>query len=263
MVQPDTFVVHPYHPDLLRRPEPPMATMLRDIPRQALAWNLFRTLEQVAPPVWLRLLVASLIGFPEGGIGAPQTVRVSCWAALPHPPAASLRRGRRGTVDVDVLIETEVCVVALATPSLEELASPLLMDTPAGSLLDLAEATGWHAGRRRAYVGVVIPPEADPGRWRSRVLRRASLVSRLVRANAGGDTNLAGVGVTSWPAQLEMLRTLAETEALPVGERRIAADTAAWMDHMLVRLARRRWGQHETRPSVSGNRLRVAGGEAR
>lgn len=48
------FVVAPHHPDRLRRPLPTLVAPGHDAFRHALTWNVFRTLELISPPFWLR-----------------------------------------------------------------------------------------------------------------------------------------------------------------------------------------------------------------
>ncbi len=232
------FVVQPYHPDLLRCPDPLTSRLLSDRTRHALTWNVFRTLEQTAPSVWLRFFVARLAGLTDGGAGAPHTVRVSCWTSLPPSPRATLRRGRRVSIPVDVLVETETAAVALAVPPIETLTSPLLSDTQEGSLYDMAEAAMWFAGRRAAFVGIILPLGTDEEVWKPRVRRRGAIVSHLLDASAPG-TNLQGVGAMSWRDLDQVLEDVTCAASLPEAERRRAGDTLTWMRRTTTVPARR------------------------
>lgn len=226
-----TLFVQPYHPDVLRQPVPLFNAAARDRQRVALVWNTFRTLEQIAPPFWLRRLVARLHGLPPGGTGAPQTVRVSCWRDLPLTPQACLRRARHGTVSVDAFIETEESVVALACPADDRL-PVLASDTADGNLLDVVEAMSWAAGSRRLYAGVVLPPEGDPQRWEARLTHRARTVMRLL-AGDSLTANVRGIGVTTWPAIAALVDEVAEAGVLDARERQIGAETARWLQRGL------------------------------
>src|SRR5688500_11532959 len=129
--------------------------------RHALTWNSFRTLEQIAPSLWMRPLLARCAGLSDGYDSAPHVVSVSCWSRIAPTPSAMLRRGRREPMPVDVIVETDDTVVSFITPSPEDLLARVLSETAEGGLLDLAEATAWLAGTRHAYLGIVLPVEAD------------------------------------------------------------------------------------------------------
>ena len=77
----DQFVISPHHPDPLRRRIPRAAAADRDRFQQALTWNVFRTLEMVAPAYWLRRFHTRLTGQPS--LVAPQIVQVQLWRRLP------------------------------------------------------------------------------------------------------------------------------------------------------------------------------------
>jgi hypothetical protein len=129
--------------------------------RHALTWNVFRTLEQIAPSFWMRPLVARMGSLEEDYGSAPHVCAISCWAQLAPAPQAVLRRARQMPVRADVVIETDDTVISLLVPSLAELTNTVLSDTAAGGLLDIVEATSVLAGVRAAYAGVVLPVGAD------------------------------------------------------------------------------------------------------
>jgi hypothetical protein len=113
--KPDPFrlLVSPYHPDTLRYPSSGLATTPSDRLRHALTWNVFRTLEQIAPSIWMRPLVARATGLPEAYTSAPHITAVTCWSNLQPAPNATLRRGRRHSVPVSAIIDTDDTVITL------------------------------------------------------------------------------------------------------------------------------------------------------
>ena len=61
----EQFVIAPHHPDRLRRPAPTLGGASAERFAQAVAWNIFRTLELVTPSFWLRRLHLRLTGEPS------------------------------------------------------------------------------------------------------------------------------------------------------------------------------------------------------
>jgi hypothetical protein len=227
------LLVSPYHPDTLRYPAPGPVVRATDRLRHALTWNVFKTLEQIAPGVWMRPLIARCAGLPEGYNSAPHVAAVTCWSDLKPAPSAMLRRGRRNGVPVDVVIETDDTLVAVLTPSQQDLLARVVSDTADDGLLDLAEATACLAGTRSAYVTVVLPVAADEEVWSARVRRRAERVLRVLNASGRTASNIRGIGVTTWAALHELLCDTSASRFIPVNEQRIAATTAGWMGERL------------------------------
>jgi hypothetical protein len=233
--RPDAFrlLVSPYHPDTLRYPASGPAITPNDRLRHALTWNVFKTLEQIAPSVWMRPLVARATGLPDGYRSAPHITSVTCWSNLQPAPAAVLRRGRRHTVPVSAIIDTDDTVITFLAPSPTEMLDTVLSETADGGLLDVTEATAYLAGTRSAYVSVVLPIEVEEQVWAPRVRRRAERVGRVLSSSGRNPENIRGIGATTWPALHELLAEIARSRFLAKSEQRCALTTADWMAERL------------------------------
>ena len=229
--KPDAFrlLVSPYHPDTLRYPSPGPATTQSDRLRHALTWNVFKTLEQIAPSVWMRPLVAKATGLPDGYSSAPHIAAVTCWTNLQPAPNAMLRRGRRHNVPVSAIIDTDDTVITFLTPSPTEMLDRVLSETAEGGLLDVAEATAYLAGTRSAYVSVVLPIEVEEQVWAPRVRRRADRVSRVLSSSGRNPKNIRGIGATTWSALHALLAEVAQSGFISKSEQRCALTTLEWM----------------------------------
>jgi hypothetical protein len=228
------LLVSAYHPDILRFPRAASGTAADDRLRHTLTWNVFKTLEQVAPTVWMRPLVARCAGLPERYDSAPQTTAVTCWPTLAPAPSAMLRRGRRCGVHVNVLIDTDDTVITCLTPSPDELVARVLSETAEDGLLDVAEATAYVAGTRSAYVSVVLPFEVDEDTWTGRVRQRTERVRRLVAAGDHSPANVRGIGVTTWGTLRELLIEAAASRFIPRSEQLCALQAAQWVGERLA-----------------------------
>ena len=243
--KPDAFrlLVSPYHPDTLRYPASGAAVTPSDRLRHALTWNVFKTLEQIAPSIWMRPLVARATGLPEGYNSAPHITAVACWPNLQPAPTAMLRRGRRHSVPVSAIIDTDDTVITFLAPSPTEMLDNVLSETSEGGLLDVGEATAYLAGTRSAYVSVVLPIEVEEQVWASRVRRRAERVARILSSSGRGPDNIRGIGATTWSALHELLSDVAQSRFISKSEQRCATTTVEWMrerlkiDRTLQRLA--------------------------
>jgi hypothetical protein len=235
------LLISAHHPDTLRYPVAgPIATP-SDRLRHALTWNMFKTLEQIAPSVWMRSLVARCAGLPEGYNSAPQVGMVTCWSSLELPPSARLRRGKRHPVPVSVIVDTDDTVVSLLTPAQDDLLNRVSSDSAEDVLLEVAEATAWLAGTRSAYVGVILPIEADENVWIPRVQQRAERVKRVLEASERAPVNIRGIGATTWHALHDLLSEVAASSFIADSERRYALTAVEWMGaHLRTHLHRQR-----------------------
>ena len=234
------FLVSPYHPDSLRYPESVPVTTPSERLRHAFTWNVFKTLEQVAPSLWMRLLIARGVGLPDNYDSAPHIAKVTCWPNLKPAPSAMLRRARVQSLPVNAVIDTDDTVVTLLTPGPSELLDRILSETAADGLVNVADATAWLAGTRSAYVSVVLPIESDNHEWIDRVKRRAERAHRVLLAEGRGPTNLRGIGAITWPALQALLTEVEQSPFIADSERRWVHLTAAWMKERLDYVGRDR-----------------------
>ena len=205
-----------------------------------MTWNVFKTLEQVAPSLWMRLLIARSVGWPDHYNSAPHIAKVACWPNLETAPSAILRRGRPQSVPVNVVIDTDDTVVTLLTPGPSEMLDRVLSDTSADGLVNVAQATSWLAGTRSAYISVVLPLESDSQQWIDRVQRRADQAHRVLLAHGRAPANLRGIGAVTWTRLHELLTELEASDFIHDSERRLVQMTAAWMKERLELLGRDR-----------------------
>jgi hypothetical protein len=218
----ETFVIAPHHPDRLGRPQGRLGALEHDRFQQALTWNVFRTLELIAPAFWLRRVHTRMTG--EASPPPPQIVRVSLWRPLPLPPIHRID-GARPDVVADVAIETEHAVWTLiVAPGSHD----GLEDVPA----QVADAGAWLAGAREHYLGVIEPHTSDVsfgGVLKRRYARSAE--SLELRSSARGPARPASTrfGVLEWRDLTAVLQECQEAESLPAIERALARNAVDWL----------------------------------
>jgi hypothetical protein len=219
----DRFVIAPHHPDRLRRPAAPLNAPSDERFQQALMWNIFRTLELVAPSFWLRRLHVRLTG--DASLVPPQTVRVHLWRDLPLPAVQRIDGGRSHVIG-DVVIETEHAVWTLMADS----RSCNLLDSEATAAI--VDAGGWFAGVRQHHCGVIESPE------RNRSLRSV-LQTRYSRSGDSAPLRSATRGPATpppvrwggieWSELAAVLQDCSEAATLPPIERALARNALEWL----------------------------------
>lgn len=218
----ETFIIAPHHPDRLDRPQGRLGALERDRFQQALTWNVFRSLELIAPAFWLRRVHARMTG--EASPAPPQIMRVSLWRPLPLPPIHRID-GARPDVVADVVLETEHAVWTLVV-ALE--GNHAFDDVPA----QIADAGAWLAGAREHYLGVIETRTSDVsfgGVLKRRYARSAE--SLELRSSARGPARPASTrfGVLEWRDLTAVLQECQEAESLTAIERALARNAVDWL----------------------------------
>jgi hypothetical protein len=221
-------ILHAHHPDRLRWPA---AGAEADRLRQALVWNVFRTLALLPPAFWLRRLQARV-----GGAGTPdptaQLMSIRLWQPLPLPPAQRLADAAGSDATADIVIETEHSVWTLGVSGDDGL-SWLEGDGPAGGrVARLVEAGSWLAGQRHCHCGLIVwdREHAAPARALVRRFARSrQSVSLQSSARAGSLANARGIGLLGWPDLAAILQDCARASACTDIERALARRTLAWL----------------------------------
>ena len=142
MVCASEFILLHHHPDLSRRPEAKAGLIDTENRRAALTWNVFRTLELIAPAFWLRRFRArldALTSLEPGG----RSLSVRLWAVLATPA----ERWRQEPVCVDALIETDTAVYGVITFADSDLGLGDSTLARPDAILRVIDAVSWSRGR--------------------------------------------------------------------------------------------------------------------
>jgi hypothetical protein len=216
----DQLVVTPHHPDRLRRPPARLAEERR---LQALTWNVFRTLELIAPSFWLRRLHVRLTG---DACPAPQLLQVRLWQPLPLPPIQRLD-GARPDVTVDVLIETEHAAWTLVVAGQRE--RWLEDDDRAARVID---AAAWETRPRDHFFGVIetdTTSESFGGVFMDRYSRSRDSAELRSFTRGRMAAPLTGYGAVRWTDLAAILRDCSESRSLSMVERALAQQCLGWL----------------------------------
>jgi hypothetical protein len=194
----------------------------------AVTWNVFRSLRQVTPAVWL----PELFGAAFPALRAPhcEHATVALWQSVPPPPSL--------TVDLDES-EAEVDVVIEAPTWVWFVEAKLRGDAGAGTatrrdrnqVLRYLDVGTYYAGVRPFYFSLLVADRARSGAGAAAVAEYASLSRpRELLAEHRPDQlrNLAGVSLLTWAHLGEVLGDAAD-DALREDERAYAARARDWL----------------------------------
>ncbi len=217
-----------HHPDLSRKPEARPGLIDSGNRGAALAWNVFRTLELVAPAFWLRRFRARLdvLASLEP---VDRTLSVRLWADLPTPAAL----GHREPVCVDALIETDAAVYGVMTFVGLDLASGDSTLARPDAVLRVVDAVSWYAGARDCYIALITSDWSDTPIGTALIERyRGSrdVLRRRLPHRRDGLMNLRGIGRMTWQDVAGIIQDCADSESLTDLERFAASRTGRWLD---------------------------------
>lgn len=224
------FILLDHHPDRFRRPEAKPGLIDAEIRRAALTWNVFRTLELIAPEFWLRRFRARLDALTSLE-PSNRSLSIRLWTVLP----TRADRLRHDPVCIDALVETETAVYGFMTylNSDVELGDSTLVRPDA--VLRVIDAVSWYAGARDCYVALIASDWADTPiggalieRYRS---SRDGMLRRLPHRR-DGLVNVRNIGGMTWRDVAAIMRDCADSDSLNDLERFAARRTAQWLDSL-------------------------------
>ena len=198
----------------------------------AVTWNVFRTLRQIAPMVWLPELFNTAFA-PQSAAKERDHVEsatVDLWQSVAPPPSL-LIEGDEGESEIDVVIETPSLVWFIEA----KLGSDISMRTTTRSNRDQVlrniDVGSYYAGTRRFYFSLLISKD-DRSPEGLEAVRRYSDLSVLREHLAGhrpdGLANIAGVSTLRWTDLIEVLTGAAEVASRD-DERDYARRALAWL----------------------------------
>jgi hypothetical protein len=227
----DDLVVHPHHADRLRRPDPRLGHVAADRHCTALTWNVFRTLELIAPGFWLRRFRARLVG--ASSIDRPcHTMTVRLWTAAASCDRETIASGAEAG-GIDFLVESDTAIYGgLALYNHDVGVGDTAVAQP-DVVLQAIDALSRYAGVRDCYVAVVTSDASHSPVGTTLANRyggsRQALLARLPHRH-DGLANVRGIGVLTWSDMAAILRDCAAARALGEIERFAAARTVRWLE---------------------------------
>jgi len=230
MVCASEFILLDHHPDLSRRPEAKPGLIDTENRRAALTWNVFRTLELIAPAFWLRRFRArldALTSLEPGG----RSLSVRLWAVLPTPT----ERGHLEPVCVDALIETDTAVYGVMTFAGSDLELRDSTLARPNAILRVIDAVSWYAGARDCYIALITSDWADTpigsGLFERYRGSRDVLLRRLPHRR-DGLMNVRSLGRMTWRDVASIVQDCADSDSLTDLERFAANRTRRWLDSL-------------------------------
>jgi hypothetical protein len=194
----------------------------------AVTWNVFRSLRQIAPEAWMPALWKR--AFPLIACPTDHKVMVKLWESM-SPPLGLLESGDEGASEIDVVIEAPTWMWFIEAKYRSDISSGTTTRPARDQLLRNIDVGSYHAGVRQFFFSLLIFSEKHSREGAQRVREYADLSiprARLAAHRPDGLQNLKAVGQLTWAAIAEVLAE-ASRASQREDERAYATRVVTWL----------------------------------
>lgn len=194
----------------------------------ALTWNVFRSLRQIAPSVWFPTLWR--LAFPSAPMPDHQQITVSLWRSMPPPPGL-VSDGDEGHSEIDVIIEAQTWVWFIEAKFRSDISKGTTTRPDRDQILRNIDVGTYYAAPRRFHFSLLMLSESlsTLGSQRLRDYEQRETVYRLLSGHRPDRLdNLEGVGRLFW-TDLGSVLAHSEAAAPREDEREIAGRAVRWL----------------------------------
>jgi hypothetical protein len=194
----------------------------------AVTWNVFRSLRQINPTLWLPPLW--IRAFPEAAPLEDTLATVRLWVSVP-PPLGLIESGDEGHSEIDVVIETATWVWFIEAKYRSDISAGTTTRPDRDQVLRNIDVGSYYAGVRQFFFSLLTASNT-----RSRAGDKAlahysnhsTLRGRLKAHRKDGLKNLGDLGPLKWFDLYEVLRRAAG-EVGREDEKAYASRALAWL----------------------------------
>jgi hypothetical protein len=194
----------------------------------AVTWNVFRSLRQIDPKVWLRELAQR--GLPQGAVLPPAGASVSLWVSV-FPPISLLVDGEEHASEIDVVLEAPTWVWFIEAKFRSDISMRTTKRELRDQVLRNLDVGSYYAGVRDFYFSLLIADAKRSARGAKAVARYADLSEPrrlLAKHRPDGLANLKSVTLLRW-SDLGAVLNVAAASARPQDERGYAERALTWL----------------------------------
>ena len=195
----------------------------------AITWNVFRSLRQIEPAVWLPELWRR--AFARLAAPSDLACTVKLWESVP-PPLGLLVDGDEGASEIDVIIEAATWVWFIEAKHRSDISTGTTTRPHRDQVMRNLDVGSYYAGVRQFYFSLLVSSaQRSPLALQKVEQYRADLESlrtTLGKHRPDGLANLAGVAHITWGLLIEVFQHAGESAARE-DERLCATRALEWM----------------------------------
>lgn len=194
----------------------------------AVTWNVFRSLRQIAPQEWLPSLWQR--SFPSLTCPADLKAVVRLWESIP-PPLGLLAGGDEGASEIDVVVEAPSWVWFIEAKYRSDISTGTTTRPDRDQVIRNIDVGSYQAGVRQFFFSLLISSEARSPEGVKRIHEYKDLSiprAKLQAHRPDGLLNVKAIGQLTWK-DLECVLAQASKAAQREDERAYAARAVAWL----------------------------------
>jgi len=193
----------------------------------AVTWNVFRSLRQISPDVWLPVLWQR--AFPSRVCPTDLKAIVKLWESVP-PPIGLLADGDEGHSEIVVVIEAASWVWFIEAKNRSDISTGTTTRPGRDQILRNIDVGSYYAGVREFYFMLLISSKNRFPKGVERIVKYADLLvpREELRHRPDGLRNVQALGQLSW-AELADVLALASNGAAREDERAYATRAHIWL----------------------------------
>lgn len=192
----------------------------------AVTWNVFRSLRQIAPEAWLPPLWSRAFGTP---VPKDLNAAVTLWKSVP-PPLGLLAESDEGPSEIDVAIEAASWVWFIEAKYRGDISKGTTTRPTRDQVLRNLDVGSYYAGVRSFYFSLLIASDRTSplGVQKLQEYSDFNVVRERLEHRVDGIKNLREIGKLSW-SQLDTVLVDAENAAARQDERAYARRATEWL----------------------------------
>jgi hypothetical protein len=194
----------------------------------AVTWNVFRSLRQIAPEAWLPNLWQR--AFPSLTCPVDLRIVVRLWQSV-SPPPGLLAAGDEGASEIDVIIEAASWVWFIEAKYRSDISARTTTRPYRDQVLRNLDVGSYHAGVRQFFFSLLISSVSSSPEGVKRIGEYANLSfarAKLEAHRPDGLQNLKAVGQLTWASLAQVLDEASKAAPLE-DERTYAARAVTWL----------------------------------
>lgn len=194
----------------------------------AVTWNVFRSLRQLAPRTWLPSLWK--YAFSEISCPADLNAVVKLWESV-SPPLGLLAGGDEGASEIDAVIETPTWVWFIEAKYRSDISTGTTMRPDRDQILRNIDVGSYWAGTRDFFFSLLITSEKLTPEGVRRIREYEDLSApraKLSSHRPDGLRNMKAISLLTWHAAKEVLKA-ASQQASRDDERAYADRALSWL----------------------------------
>lgn len=225
----DNLIVDRYDPIFVTMRASKLKHLRSENSEDAVTWNVFRSLRQVEPRLWVPELFkqAGVSDSPKRGL---DRVCVQLWQNVP-PPSSLLMDGDEGVSEVDIVLESPYWVWFLEAKYLSDISTGTTTRPTRDQILRNIDVGSCYAGVRDFYFSLLVKDFNRCAEGRSAIERYRNLTAPrelLKDHRPDGLTNLRSVTSLTWSSIGQAIRQL-DASGMREDEHRYISRLLEWM----------------------------------